>query len=230
MKKQIIRNRPRISAPKIGEYIVVGPNRRERIVFDQKFPASFVVGTYKEAHTLARRALLARGEVSTALLQSAERLDQRPARSKYEADARRCSAQALRRLAKLYVSLGIDGDGFTLTATLPTSVSIEGVKISVAPVVRVSKRSRGGQLTEGAVLLVFRKTSALQELSGAVVGEILRRSLVQAGVGAVTPSLCIVVDVFAGVVFRPPSRNKRLSDEIASACREIAVRWEALVA
>lgn len=38
-------NNPRLSANKMGEYFVVGPARRRRILYDAKFPNDAVVPT-----------------------------------------------------------------------------------------------------------------------------------------------------------------------------------------
>jgi hypothetical protein len=44
-----VAKKPRMSANKLGEYLVVGPTRRRRIIYDAKFPSDAVVPYYQPA-------------------------------------------------------------------------------------------------------------------------------------------------------------------------------------
>jgi hypothetical protein len=55
------REQPRISAPKMGEYLEATAPRREVILRDQKFPAAFKTARYQPAADAIRRALLQGG-------------------------------------------------------------------------------------------------------------------------------------------------------------------------
>lgn len=90
--------------------------------------------------------------------------------------------------------------------------------------------TRTGAVENGALLLVFRKGASLDGHSGIAVAAIVLKALEQANQQNVIPKLCVVVDVFSAQIFRAPARNRRLTSEIESACREIAVRWSSIAA
>lgn len=225
-----VRTRPRISAPKLGEYMdVLSARQRERIVHRQKFPAAFITARYQEAFSAVRASMLSGDQVMVKLQQHAERIERTPASTRHQASAHTCSAQAVRRFARLVGALGLDQFEVALPGPASMKVSIEGVSVSVVPAVVLSRATRSGRAS-GAMLVVMNKTIGLSDRGGEAVAELLRQALVQAGHEGVRPDLCLVVDVFRDRVYHAPRAAKRLSEEIASACREIAMRWETLAA
>lgn len=223
---QKVRLKPRISAPKLGEYVGVGARRRRQILRDQKFPPDFMVTRYKPATDAIRLALLSSAsDVETRLRTRAQHLASLPAGTKYEASANHCCSQALRRFARIYPNLPLAGARPALARKEGFPIKLEGVDVSVWPTVLLSRTARDGSVEMGALLLIFRKTESLTDEGGHVVAELLRKALVQSGLPNVKPKLCIVVDVFSRNVFTAPARSQRLSQELEWACREIAVLW-----
>jgi hypothetical protein len=221
------RAKPRMSAPKLGEYLEATANRRERILRDQKYPPVFKQVRYRRAEHSIRRAMTEGGDVVTRMELFAQRVDALPASTRYEAEANRCSALAIRRFARIYCDLPIKG-AMVLPIVSPFSLAIEGVTISVAPLALLKRSGRAGVVQSGAVLAVFRKNEMLGDRSGRAVAELLRRVLIEAGHPGVRPELCIVVDIFSAKVISTTARGHRVAEEVESACREIAARWPAL--
>lgn len=225
-----VRTRPRISAPKLGEYMdVLSARQRERIVHRQKFPAAFITARYQEAFAAVRASMLSGGQVMVKLQQHAERIERKPASTRHQASTQSCSARAVRRFAKLVGTLALEQFEVSLPGPAPMRVPIEGVAVSVMPAVVLSRAARSGR-AYGAMLVVMNQTIGLSDRSGEAVAELLRQALARAGYEGVRPELCLVVDVFRDRVFHAPRASKRLSEEIASACREIAMRWETMAA
>lgn len=221
------RRNPRMSAPKLGEYVDCGATRRERIIRDQKFPADFITARYRDAEDAIRASMLS-GSALSRLSENAQMLDMKEATNAHQAEVRASCAQAVRRFARMYADLPLAG--VTPMLIDNRKMQIEGVEVSVRPTLRLQRRNRSGVEECGAMLLVMSKSIKLTDRSGGAVAALLRQALVEAGFANVHPSLCMVVDVFARKVYTPPRATKRLSHEIACACREIAARWPALAA
>jgi hypothetical protein len=232
MREQLrkVRHTPRMSAPKMGEYLGVPAHRRERILREQKYPPTILLARYTDANNLIRATLLSSGDVSARLAEKAKLMAGRPMPTKYRADANDCCVQAVHRFARLYEDLGLEGTQARLSGTDGFPILIEHVTISVAPTVLLTRRTRLGTEERGALLLVYRKEAALDAHGAEAVAELMRQALVIAGHVNVRPKLCIVVDVFSGLVVHAPLNHKRIDSELRSACREIAVRWGTLLA
>lgn len=222
------REKPRMSAQKMGEYLYASAHRRERILRDQKYPPLAQVVRYERARRAISAALLSTKETQSKLIGLAASLEQQIPKSGYDAESLRLSALAVRRFSSQYTSISFHGASAVMTGTPHFHLRVEGVTISVSPAVLLRRVNRLGNLDWGALLLVIRKGEALDERSGSAIGEMLRLALVQGGYEAAKPTLCLVVDVFSGRNYSAPSRSQRLGNEIASACREIADRWPSL--
>jgi hypothetical protein len=224
-----VRESPRASAQKLGEYVdVVSASRRERVVRDQKYPDDFIVIRYKDAFNSIRSSLLSGVEVQTRLGERAAEIGRRIATTRNAETTKACCVQALDKFSLVYPTLPLKG----VTATIAPDMRlvIEGLRVSIQAAVMLTRTSRGGVTESGGLLLVFRKETPLGKKGGTVVAELLRRGLIAAAGRPVAHDLCLVVDVFAGLVFTPPTRSVRLNEEIESACREIVARWHAVPA
>jgi len=222
------RPNPRISAPKLGEYLEASASRRERILRDQKFPRTYVVVRYEKARQAIRAALVSGNAVPTRLRELARTIEQMPAKSSYDSDSARLSAEAVRRFATLHERLALKDTRALLPSAPKFSLVSEGVSISIAPAVLLRRTKRDGMEYCGALIVVLRKDEPLGLQGGKAVAELGRLALANAGYKNIRPDLCVAVDVFGGRIFTAAGRGQRIAGEIASACREIAVRWPAL--
>lgn len=222
------RVQPRMSAAKMGEYLDASAHRRERILRDQKFPPVYKTVRYENARRAIQTALTEGGDVAARLVDFVRRAEGQLAGTAYQADSNRCCVDAVRRFAALFGALALDDITATRASGASLIVHVEGVGISVAPAALLQRTGRNGDLQVGALIPVFRKEQGLGIRGGKAVAELLRRALVETGQSVVQADLCIVVDVFSGDVTRASKRYRRITDEIAAACREIAVRWPSL--
>jgi hypothetical protein len=227
-RPKVVRSHPRISATKLGEYLAVAANRRERILRDQKYPSDFITSRYKRATSTIRAALISSPDVPTRLMEKAQTLSAVPTTTMYEQRTRDCCVQAIRQFARLYPTLLMKGVTSALIGATGFQLFIEGVEISVWPTVLLQRIRRDGSVETGAMLLAFRKGAVLSDHSGQAVAELLRQSLQRNGHTGVSAKMCLVIDVFGKKTFSAPTRSQRLSSEIESACREIAGRWPAI--
>ena len=224
-----VRESPRASAQKLGEYIdVVSASRRERVVRNQKYPDDFIVTRYRDAFNSIRASLLSGVEVPTRLGERATEIGRRVATTRNAETTKACCVQALEKFSLIYPTLPLK----EVTATIAPDMRlvIEGLRVSIQAAVMLTRQTREGVVETGGLLLVFRKEAALGKKGGAAVAELLRRGLVATAGRPVVHELCVVVDVFSSQVFQPPRRSVRLNAEIESACREIVARWNAVSA
>lgn len=224
-----IREHPRMSAPKLGEYLdVKNAHRRERIIHDQKFPANFIVARYSDAENAARGALLRGDDVHAYLAHTAKALSARTSVNKHRDDSRRNCVEAIGAFGLMWESLALHGVE-RLAAAGQFMILVDGVELTARPTVLLRCALPNGRVEHGALQLVFRKDAALDKHGGQAAALVLRRALLRAG-HDVASKLCIIADVFAGQYYVAPTTSKRLTDEIGAACREIAVRWPAILA
>jgi hypothetical protein len=224
-----VRERPRMSAPKLGEYMDVrNAHRRERIIFDQKFPATFKVAHYSNAESAVRSALLDGGHVETTLEQRATVLGARTSVNKHRADAQRNCIDGIGAFGLLWNSLGLEGV-YRLAPVGQLMVLVDGVELTARPTVLLRRELPNGRVENGALQIVFRKEAALERRGAEAAAFVLHRALLRAGHDA-TAKLCIIADVFAGQWYAAPLMSKRLRNEVGATCREIAVRWAVIQA
>lgn len=221
-----VREDPRISVPKLGEYMDVRQaNRRERIIRDQKYPSNFILTHYADAQKAIRAALLAGPDFDGPLGEKSKTIAARGPTMRHQIDAQRCSLDAIAAFRELWLTMPLDGVCRFVLGRMEFALFVENVSVSVFPTVMLQRTWPDGRSETGALLLVFRKEAALQEHGGEAAAEVLRRALARAKVPGVSRELCIVADVFAQEHFCAPKSNIRLMREVEAACREIAVVW-----
>lgn len=222
-----VRENPRISAPKLGEYLYAAAGRRERLLVDQKFPPTFKTARYADAENAIRASLFSGTNVVERLAEAAMTVNALVTTTEWSTIGKRCCVQAIRGFERVVMELPTAGSQFSLPDRAGMTLRVEEVAISVHPLV-LSRREVRGRVREGAILAVFQKNDPLGERAGRAVAELLRRALVQTGQSNVHPTDCVVVDVFSGEIFTSAPQSQRVFANITSACREIAVRWPTL--
>jgi hypothetical protein len=221
---------PRVSLNKLGEYLTASPLRRQRILRDQKYPAVFQTGRYREAE---RRItdFLCRGDCDDApLLQAVEALVASGEAEPHLAQQRLLCAEAIASFVAVARSLPLSGLRAQAGAARPPRLPMAGVEVSIRPEVLLAGVDRAGGEVRGGLKLYFSKTHPLSPESGQYVAIMLYRYLADAwgAAGRVLPRHCLVLDVFRGALYRAPEAYRRRLKQIEAACGEIAERWERL--
>jgi hypothetical protein len=219
-----VRVRPRMSSPKLGEYLYAEAGRREKLLRDQKFPPAFQTARYADAENAIRASLVSGRDVVERLKESAQTVSSLVTTTDWRTVSKRCCVQAIHDFAALFPSIPTAGSEFSIPEKGGIVLNLEGVVVSVHPVA-LSRREVRGRERRGAILAIFQKTDPVGERPGKAVAELLRRALMQAGQPDLHPSECVVVDIFRKQIFTAPAQSQRVFANINSACREIAVRW-----
>jgi len=222
------RTHPRISAAKLGEYLIAGPTRRRGIIRDQRAPRVPIVKRYDEARNFLR-GYLARPAPDRALVNRAiERLRSRSSSTQGESDQYRDSSDALVAFLLFPEDFESRLPGATRPLSTPQTLLIGGVRVSIAPDLEFVPPPRRGVPAAGAVKLYFGKTYPLVEQSAEAVAALVQRELRERRPAKVKvhPRDCLVVDVFTATITEAPARSIRLMRDLENACEEIAGLWE----
>lgn len=223
---------PRISANKLGEFLVTAnPVRRRRILSDQKNPAELVVPLYRQAMEPISRFLDDGGKQTDSIYAAIDRLRADESGTDWAINDRKNTAEALENFIELSQELPFESVTYHKGRNDPPKLSFSGVAVSVRPDFLIQFERRGKRYS-GAVKLHFIKSaeSALQQKGSAYVATLLHRWLQENAPQdrPPHPAHCFSIDVFRrSIVVAPTSFVKRVG-EIDAACQEIAARWHSI--
>lgn len=222
---------PRISANKLGEYLVTtSPSRRRRIIHDQKHPSKAVVPMYRLAEEPLAE-FLASGGRTGAIDKAVVRLRSDGSGTTWSMSDRRNTADALDQFIALAPKLPFDGITYQRGPEHSQLLQIKGVDISVAPNFILQFEQRGVACV-GALKVHYPRSEdlALEQKGGEYVATLLHQWLVAHGPRGrrAMPSHCLSIDVFRRAVVAAPSASTRRMADVAAACEEIAAHWQQL--
>lgn len=223
--EQEVRLHPRISANKLGEYLVSPPLRRQCIIERQKYPCSYIGAYYEPARSVIVDFIT--GVVDRAgMLQRAEQIVCGPHESTYALHKAHGCAEAILRFIDLEPRLDLRGMT-PVYIERHDKLDVEGVDVSVYPDIVLEGRDDKQRPTVGAIKLHFPKSHPHTEASAQYVATLLRMhaTLAMSERGRVNEDACIVVDVFAGRVLSAPRGYRRRWRDIGAACEEIRRAW-----
>lgn len=225
MVEQRVRLHPRISANKLGEYMVSPPLRRQCIIERQKYPCTYVGAYYEPAREAIVDFITAEHDRAT-LLRTIEELVEGPHESNYEMHRANGCAEAVLRYLDLEPRLDFRGMVPT-TLREHTKLEVAGVDVSVYPDVVLEGFDDRDRPIVGAVKLHFPKSHPHTEASAQYVATLLRVYAMEVmhDRGKVCEDACIVIDVFAGRVLTAPHAYRRRMRDIGAACEEIRRLW-----
>jgi hypothetical protein len=216
---------PRISITKVAEYLVATAGRRQTILRDQKYPPAFKAGRFRDAYLALGDILVAGSGVRGIDAQIAEWRSRVPSK-RFQAE---CLANCIDALTafKAFVARG-DFAGMTFVPGVTGAYrELGGVDLSARPEVLIG----GG--SPGAMKIYLGKTSPLTEDVRGRPGSSSYAATAlnlwaEKTFSSALPERSIVVDVFAGKIFRAPKSQRNRRADILAACQEIAVMWNSV--
>jgi hypothetical protein len=225
MNRQRIRESPRISVNKLGEYMVAQSSKRRSILADQKIPPTFQVTYYEDAMTAVREFYEMGGRDDQIIVRAIERLEARQGETDYEAQKTNSSAEALGQFLDVIDILDLSAYETGYGERTPAKLVINGVDISVRPDLLLF---RDGALV-GAVKFAVSKGTPLDREAAEYIATTVHRYVEDVlGADAPDPRDTFVVDVFRTNVLRAPRSFRRRRKDLDAACEEIAARWPSL--
>lgn len=211
--------------------MVASASRRATIIKNQRRPPDFIVARYTEAEKAIVDYLTSK-EPSLDSIYSAQKelMDRlRSAGSEWEAQRLLLCHDALDCFAEHVDVFDLDNADVTASVERTGKLSMAGVEVSVRPELGLARIGRNGPQS-GLVKLYFRKNSPLTEEQA----QYISAGLFQWGatgsrpVPSLSPSWCLVFDIFAGNSFRGKRSHRRRVADLEAACEEIAHRWPLL--
>lgn len=221
------RKNPRISVNKLAEYLDANSTRRRKIVFDAKYPSSFVTTRYKDAREIMKEFLLNHRNEDI-VMAGIDTLTGKTPETDFQANDQQLSIDALEKMLETDLSV-LDGCELSWYEEPNPLIAIGGVEISVNPDVKIYKNISGIN-NVGALKLHIIKDS-LSEESQNIVGVMLQDFSIKYfkdNDTVVNPKLCISFDVFGKKLQCCPTGYKLRMNRIEAACEEIALWWDKL--
>jgi hypothetical protein len=222
---------PRISANKLGEYMVATPTRRRTIIANQKNPPAFKAARYAAVSGPVADFLTGGGADASVIANSVAKLHADHSGNANALLVRAGAAEALEKVLQIGPRLLPPGVVYLRPPVKPQALTIHGVTVSVQPDMIVQSERRG-VMRAGALKLHYIKgdQSALTVKGAEYVATLLHQWLLQFGgsFGQPLPELSQSVDVFRASFVKAPASQSRRMDDLQAACEEIASRWPTL--
>lgn len=217
--------KPRLSANKMGEYLIVGPARRRRILYDAKFPSDAVVPYYQPAAE-AIAQFIAGGMTDLGILEKkAKALGNENPPSVWHSRRISGNIDALDMFEGMLDVIDLKGATPSLGAHSAPPISYQGVDVSVRPEIVLE---HGGNV--GGIKLHFPKSNPLNAEAAGFVSvmtfEYCKQHLPTKGNAA--GKFCSVIDVASGQFFPGAASTKARLKEVAAACGEVFALWPSI--
>ena len=225
-----MRNTPRISINKLGEYLTANPIRRRSIIKAQKNPPDAIVARYRKGYPILEQYFLTRNP--DVLYDGAESLRAELPTSDWVAGDNANTADAMENFVDILDKLPLDECEVVPTDDKEFSpLMLSGVAVSVRPDFFV-KQSRKGRNYLGALKFHWTRddASTLGDGGGIYVATALHQYLTEFYQGdvVVDHKLCFSIDLFRKAAWEAPIAHRRLKTHLEAACEEIALRWDNL--
>lgn len=219
--------KPRLSVNKLGEYLIAGPARRHRIIYDAKFPSDVIVPFYTPAEE-AIAQFIAGGMHDISTLENRIRtLGQSHAQTVWDQRRINSNIDAIESFMNMVDALDLRGATPILGAHKAPVVTFNGVDISVRPEITLEGVGVRGVPIVGGLKLHFPKANPLDARAGGYVSAMLHCFSADhlPDKGTADGRLCMLVDVSAGRVYPGSISTKQKVRDLQAACAEIASRW-----
>jgi hypothetical protein len=233
----VIHRDPRISATKLGEYLVTDPSKQKTILKNQKKAPKSIILRHIKTKLAFSKSLGQDGFDANYLRERAAKIRTETLGTEWQQQDNELSADALEKLAGVVNQIEIKNARKILRpAGGWGGLEVNGVYVSIEPTLVFAFTHR--QATKiGATILYCTKDdsrSLSKELSGNCAGDyvsVLLLKLIEQklmGIGVPLRERCQIIDVFRSNVHIAPKSFKTLWHHIEDACEMIKSRWDGI--
>lgn len=225
MSSTSIRVNPRISLSKTAEYMVSGVSRRRTILADQKFPAAFKTAPFRAAREAILQVMLHGGDVREldAYISSWRA---RRSMTRFESQNNRLCIEALSAFRLILARGEFNGMSF-MQGISEAYLHVSGVDLSIRPDLLIRGQEPGALKLYIVSSIPLVPDVGRRHGSASYAPAMLHWWTQHSLRGAPTEN-CLVVDVFAGAIYRAPERYTTRRSAIEDACEEIVARWPSI--
>ena len=226
---RVVRTRPRVSIHRLAQYMEATPARRRQIISAEKYPSPFRV-SYWPAKRLFREALRLGWDEETLFEIASERWFSADAETDLADFRRRQAMDAIAEFCGLLEpvkeQLSCLSASVRLSGRVWAPFELGGVQVVDSPEL-VLRRFRRGDDEVGVMTFSVSKTKPHNEGSAKRAAALLVALAAEnkTTLTSLTPELCIVVDVFSGLIVDADRGNEHRLRKAELACEEISAMW-----
>ena len=226
MNSERVKEKPRISINKLGEYLVATPLRRRSIISEQKRPKTYQVIYYQSASDAIAKSISSNGIKYDLLAEESDKLMKLEPMSEPDEYKYQSNIEAIDSFLNICDDLPLEDMKTSIGQSDPPKITVAGVEISIRPELILSKTHNNENLVS-VLKLYFSKNSPLDKIAGQYIATLLHKYAQKYLLDLGNPNirLAIVIDVFAEKFYTAPASYKRRMDNIEAACKEIQLIW-----
>lgn len=220
-----VRQEPRLSINKLGEYLTSSATRQNSILRTSKYPKGSIVARYNDFYSMLS-PFVESGLDSEVLRQLVDEIQSAEARSKWHKQNKSLNIELIQALEKSIYSIDLEDCYIKDLSSSSGHLMINGVDVSVRPDLLLWKEVKGERVY-GGIKFHLPKTHHLDETSGQYIASVLKRYLLSLkGVHTVKDEMCYVIDVPQNTVYNSPKSYKKRWLDIEAQCFQIAAIWK----
>lgn len=218
---------PRLSVNKVGEYLISGPARRRRIIYDAKFPSDIIVPFYTPAEEAISQYIASGMQDISVLEKKINTLGQSPIETVWDQRRVNSNIDAIEAFMNMLDDIDLNGASPQLGTHKAPVVTFNGVDVSVRPEIVLTKSGNKGKALVGGLKLHFPRANPLNEQSAAYVSSIQSRYVTDhlPEHGLPEGRMCAVIDVSSQSFFPGVASTRQRLKDVGAACAEIAAIW-----
>lgn len=231
---KLVRLKPQMPVHRLAQYIETSVTRRRHLVHSEKYPSPYRV-SYAAAERLFGEALRFDWDGERFYSLALQRWSEHRLASTFAIRHRDLAIEAASEFSHMLASfrrnLGACGIEVDIIKESLVPLELGGIRVVDSPAVLLRRQRRG--VTEVGLLSFNVSKSRPHDSRSANTAAVLLYELAGANQDRldeiIDPSLCVVIDVFSGLIADASVGKKRRLASARLACEEIASVWPTLV-
>jgi len=216
----------RISVSQLARYLSSRPTTQQTIVQDAKQKPIFKAAWYDQARSAINAFVKGGFEDNTPLGDALSKLAKEVATTEHQKQVIRNDIEAINGFVTHKHLLTVEGMKAKKGPHSGSMMTISGVSVSVRPEIILRGEYRKKNAI-GAIKLYFGKTHPLGTTAGEYISTLVYMWAREEYGDSVSPRHCQVFDVMNGTVFTTPKATKSRMRDLAAACKQISILWDA---
>ena len=221
---------PKISANKLGLYLISRPRQQSLILRDQKFPPDYKPHYYKEASE-AISQFLASDLSNPAILQNALVILNKSTPKNFQDQTRLAiNIEAINAFINIIDDINFQNSKPALGSHAQPYLTFNDVTVSVRPEIVLKGKNKKKIDFVAGVKLYFSKSHPLTEEAGGYIATLIHLHCGEnfAQYGKVNSQMCMVIDIFSGKIFFGSKSIVRKQQDVVAACEHIKQLWPSI--
>jgi hypothetical protein len=217
---------PRISINKLGEYLLASPSRRRRIIYDAKYPSTYIFNRYNDAEKAIADYYSRDDRNIDLILGRIGKIQSKTTQNDHQIEVAKSNLEALDSFIDCVDSLNFIKSNYTYHNYLDTraKITINDLVISLRPEIIVKSDDK----IVGALKLYFSKTYPMEEKTGEYITTVIKHYLEKEHECVIKSKDCLALGIFTKNIVTAPKAYKQRFKDIEAASQEIVSQWETI--